>query len=86
MHRPADTGIHLGPEDINFITSLSHHPLSRLDLSVQSKVHEFTTNKICYSMKWEMASDEKCFVTLSLLKLLVLSTEESTPPTSANAF
>jgi len=28
-------------------------------------------------MKWEMALDEKCITALSLLKLFVLSTEES---------
>lgn len=33
-----------------------------------------------------MASDEKCIVAVSQLKLSVLSTEESTPPTSINVF
>lgn len=80
------TGFQLYPEDINFVTSLSYNFLSGFDLSVWNKLCEFATNKICYSMKWEMASDEKYIVTISLLKIFVLSTKESTPPTSANAF
>lgn len=76
-HWPADTGMCLCPEDISSVTSLSHLPLTRLGPSVQSKVCEFITNKICYNMKWEMASDEKCITALTLLKLFALSAEES---------
>lgn len=92
MHRIADMRIQLGLEDTNFDTSLCHHPLSGLDLSMWSKLCEFATNKECYSMKGEMASDEKCpfhlkgTVALSLSKLFVLSAEKMTPPTSPNAF
>jgi len=76
-HWPADTEMCLCSEDISSVTSFSHLPSARLGLSVQSKLREFTTNKICYNMKWEMALDEKCITALSLLKLFVLSTEES---------
>lgn len=75
-HWPADTGMCLGPENISSVASPSHLPLARLGLSVRSKFHEFMTNKICYNMKWEMASDGKCITALSLLKVFVLSTEE----------
>lgn len=68
---PADTEMCLGPEDISSVTSLSHLPLTRLGLPVQSKLCEFATNKICYNMKWEMALDEKCITVLNLLKLFV---------------